>query len=338
MNIVWHDVKQMEIEGKGWGKTSRPFDRFPLTAKNKITAHLWDLSRSPTGMMVRFETNATEIHAHWSMRDEKLHSCEFPSCAYSGLDLYSKHNVQWMWCGSGNFIEKRTMKQCLLKDIPKKKREFILYLRLRNPLKKMFIGVPEGSSFKPLQSRKEKPITIYGSSIVHGAYATRSGMIYPAILGRRLNTPIVNLGFAGSAIMEPEVAELISQIESQVYVLDPLPNMNVELIQNNALNFLRILCTKRPDTPIVLVEDGCPYSKSWINPKIAKNLSRKYKCIHDIIVKVQKQFRNEIYYIKHEKLFGNNWHELSTDSIHPNDIGHLQLADAIVPVIRKLIS
>jgi hypothetical protein len=50
-------------------------------------------------------------------------------------------------------------------------------------------------------------------------------MSYPAMLGRRLNLPVLNLGFDGNGKAEPEVAELLGTLSPAIYVIDCLPNL-----------------------------------------------------------------------------------------------------------------
>ena len=49
---------------------------------------------------------------------------------------------------------------------------------------------------RPLPS--PHPVVFYGTSITQGGCASRPGMSYQAILGRRLNLDHVNLGFSGN--------------------------------------------------------------------------------------------------------------------------------------------
>ncbi|MEZ6091654.1 MAG: SGNH/GDSL hydrolase family protein [Pirellulaceae bacterium] len=76
-------------------------------------------------------------------------------------------------------------------------REYALYLPLYNGVDTMRIGVAEGSRFETMSPR-DKPIVFYGTSITHGACASRPGMVHTAILGRRFDMPVVNLGFSGN--------------------------------------------------------------------------------------------------------------------------------------------
>jgi hypothetical protein len=91
-----------------------------------------------------------------------------------------------------------------------------LYLPLYNSPESLEIGVEAGATVEPLPKRQEKPIVVYGTSIMHGASAARCGMAFPAQLGRRLGTPVINLGFAGNGRMHPEVVDLLAEFDPSV--------------------------------------------------------------------------------------------------------------------------
>ncbi len=44
-----------------------------------------------------------------------------------------------------------------------------------------------------------------------GGCASRPGTCHPALLGRMLDYPVINLGFSGNGKMEGEVAELLAE-------------------------------------------------------------------------------------------------------------------------------
>ena len=50
--------------------------------------------------------------------------------------------------------------------------------------------------------------------------------------GRRLDLPVVNLGFSGNGKAEPEVARLLADLDPAIYVLDPLPNLTPAFLAN----------------------------------------------------------------------------------------------------------
>lgn len=47
--IVWRDVREWGVEGRGWSDTERYFDRLPATAKGVVPDAVWDLSRHSAG-------------------------------------------------------------------------------------------------------------------------------------------------------------------------------------------------------------------------------------------------------------------------------------------------
>ncbi len=333
--MKWFNIQKWGVEGKGWKDTERYYDRLPKRAKKVVPEAVWNLSRSATGMAVLFETDAPAIHARWQLRSEQINEINFPAAGFSGLDLYTWVGKKWRWVAAGHLVRTPKHQQPIIEGMIPAKRKYLMYLPLRNPVIKIEIGVPAGSSFKPIPPRREKPIVYYGTSIVHGAFASHAGMVHSSILGRWLNKPVINLGFSGNGKMEKELAELISELDAQVYVLDCLPNMSVEQVNERVENFVRILRAKHAKTPIVLVEDR-PHTNSWIRPALMADHMRRWKAHARIFKKLKKSGIRDIYYIKGKSLFGDD-NEGSPDSSHPTDLGFMRQAEMIYPVLKKLI-
>ena len=70
--ILWYDIRQLGVEGKGWTETKAFYDRLPAKAEGVVRAPVWNLSRHSTGMCVRFVTDATEIHGRWTLTSSRL--------------------------------------------------------------------------------------------------------------------------------------------------------------------------------------------------------------------------------------------------------------------------
>src|SRR5690606_27087234 len=92
-------------------------------------------------------------------------------------------------------------------------REYLLYLPLYNGINYLNLGVPEGNKLIPAPAQKNRQIVFYGTSITQGACASRPGMAATAILGRKLNREVINLGFSGSGRMEPALADLLADLD-----------------------------------------------------------------------------------------------------------------------------
>ena len=80
-------------------------------------------------------------------------------------------------------------------------------------------------------------------------------MCYSSILGRWLDNPVINLGFSGNGIMEPEVIDLLCELDPVLYVLDNMPNMKEQDINKREESAIRKLKTAHPETPIVLIDN-----------------------------------------------------------------------------------
>jgi hypothetical protein len=94
--IHWYDIRPLGVEGQGWADTKAPFDRLPAKAEKTARPPVWGLSRHSTGLCVRFVTDATTIHARWTVTNKNLAMPHMPATGVSGLDLYVKSaNGKW---------------------------------------------------------------------------------------------------------------------------------------------------------------------------------------------------------------------------------------------------
>ena len=91
-----------------------------------------------------------------------------------------------------------------------------------------------------------KPIVFYGTSILQGASASRPGMVHSAMLQRRFDWPVINLGFSGNGRMEPEMADLLAELDPSVCVVDCLPNMVADEIRAHVEPLVKKLAPRIP--------------------------------------------------------------------------------------------
>ena len=331
----WYDVRDFGIEGKGWTDTECYFDRLPARAKEILSENLWDLSRSATGMSVRFVTDAPSIHARWTLRSAQLNEPNFPRAGFSGLDLHIQDEGKWKWAGTTMNVDSENAEDTFVDEIPAVPHTCHVNLPLRNPVGALYIGVPKGYSFTPIAPRKEAPIIYYGTSIVHGAFASRPGMVQAAILARLLDRPMLNLGFSGAAKMEIEIATLLAEQTPSLFIIDPLPNMGADLVVERAEAFLRMLLDVHPTVPMVTVEDRTN-TNAWIRPQLMADHKAKRMEWRKILQVLRDEGRN-IFSLQADGLFGDD-HEASPDSSHPTDLGFMRMAEKMLPVIQQALS
>jgi lysophospholipase L1-like esterase len=333
--LAWYDVSRWGVEGKGWNDTKRFYDRFPAKADGVVPQGVWGLSRHSAGMVARFESDAASIWARYKLLSPGLAMPHMPATGVSGVDLYAKtDDGQWRWLGITR-PGSQTVKQALADGIMPGRRQFMAYLPLYNGIESLEIGVPRKAQFAPLPPRKEKPIVMYGTSILHGGCASRPGMAFPAILGRRLDRPVVNLGFSGSGRMDPPVVDLLAEIDAAAYVIDCLPNMDAKAVAERTEPLVRTIRKTRPETPIVLVEDRT-FDNAVFLPAKQKHHAESRAALKAAYDKLVAAGVKGLVYVEGENLMGSDG-EATVDSSHPTDVGMIRYADALEPVLRKLL-
>jgi hypothetical protein len=337
----WFDLKLLDVEGQSWRDTKAPFDRLPAKAEKKVRDAVWGLSRHSAGLCARFVTNATTIKSRWTLTAANLAMPHMPATGVSGLDLYVKSDKGvWRWLAVGQ-PKAQTNEVVLASNIPAGTREFLLYLPLYNGVSSVEIGLPPDATLSKAEPYKDengsprKPIVFYGTSITQGGCASRPGMVHTAMLQRRLNAPVVNMGFSGNGRMEMEVVELLAEIDASVYVIDCLPNIDAAQVAERTEPLVRKLREVRPQTPILLVEDRS-YSDSFlITSKRDRNESSRH-ALHVAFERLRGDGVEGLFYLEGEKLLGED-NEGTVDSSHPTDLGFARQADAFEKALRSIL-
>jgi len=335
--LEWTDASKLTVEGKGWDDTAAFYDRLPARAQKMVRPPVWRLSRDSAGICVRFVTDAPEVHVHWRLLKTQLALSHMPATGVSGVDLYLKTENGWRWAGAPR-PNSQDMKSRLVSGLPKRRRSWRLYLPLYNGVKTVEIGVPKGHTVSPIRfggTGRRKPIVFYGTSITQGACASRTGMCHPAILGRRLDRPVINLGFSGNGKMEPALATLLGELEPALYVLDCLPNMDGKMVAARVPPFVRSLRKARPRIPILLVED-----RSYQNGHVSVGLTRRNdanrKALRGAFESLRASGLKRLHYLNGADLLGDDG-EGTVDGSHPTDLGFMRQAAVMEPVIRRLL-
>ena len=338
--LNWHDASKTGVEGKGWQDTERFFDRLPKRAKDRVRPEVWNLSRHSAGMIFRFRTDATTIHARYSLWSSRLDMNHMPATGVSGLDLYAHDDQeQESWLAVTQPTQQK-VDVVIARDIDPlaagTMRSFALYLPLYNGVDTLEIGVPASAKFEAITPRQRKPIVFYGTSIMHGACASRPGMSITGILGRRLGRPTINLGFSGNGRMESEVGQFLAELDAAAFVVDCLPNMNAQQVAERTEPLVKLLKQTRPQTPILLVED-----RTFTNARFSKSRREHHAAsraaLQQAFNSLVAQGVKDVAYLSGNDLLGTDG-EAATDGSHPNDLGMIRYADAYERVLRPLLT
>lgn len=332
------------MEGQGWPDEVKYFyDRLPTKAEHSVSEGIWKLASHTAGLQLRFRTNAAEIIIRYVVGND-LQMPHMPATGVSGLDLYSKNiDGKWQWAAGrfsfGDTISYR-FSNLVTNDRHVNDREYTLYLPLYNSVKWMEIEVPKPSIFTPLPPRIDRPIVVYGTSIAQGACATRPGLAWPSILSRKLDLPLVNLGFSGSGRLDRPLLDLMTELDAKLYVLDCLPNLVSPYFSGSEL-YKRVVSAidqlkeKKPGTPILLTEhDG--YSDEAMNAPRKKEYSDANAILKTVFDSLVTAGVKNIHLLTKAEI--NQDIESMVDGVHPNDIGMMNYATAYEKKIRAIFN
>ena len=334
--LRWYDAKDIGVEGKAWSDTESFFDRLPARAKGVVRDPVWSLSKHSAGICIRFVSDTDAVHVRWTLTSDRLAMPHMPATGVSGVDLYVRTTTGWKWLAEGQPTKKQNSMK-VVDGYPAAKREYLLYLPLYNGVESLELGLPSTAKLwqKTIDGDRSKPIVFWGTSITHGACASRTGMPHVAILGRRFDRPVINLGFSGNGRMEPEVARLIGEIDAAVFVVDCLPNLTGDLVAKRARPVVDILRAARPQTPILLVEDRTYADADYVTAQRERNVKSRAALRSAYEQMIADGIQN-VSYLSGNRLLGTD-REDTVDSSHPTDLGFYRQANAIEAALRPIL-
>ena len=321
-----------------------PYDRLPISYKEKVREPVWDLSKASAGITVRFHSNSTSINLKWTV----LNDFDMPHMAATGIkgiDLYTKYNNKWRYVTTaGALVGLKTYQNKsipadnineyeLIKNMTPEFREYKLFLPLYDGVTKLEVGIDSTASIEKASPSAVKPIVFYGTSITQGGCASRPGMAHTNIISRKLDVDCINYGFSGNGRMETPIVELISEIDARFYVIECLQNMDSEQVSERVKPLVDIIRTKHPHTPIVLVENMM-YTTAFLDHTEETRLIQENAALKNEYDKIIKSGTPNIFYIKDNKDFLVD-NEGTVDGVHLTDLGFLRYADYLMENFKK---
>ena len=332
---VYHDASAFPLLGKISEATETRYERLPAKLKGTSRDPVWELGKNTAGLAIRFCSNSQRISVKW----ETLHNGVMNHMAQTGskgLDLYCLENGTWTYVNTARPTGKKS-EATLISNMVKKERELMLYLPLYDGIVSLEIGIDSlayiGLPKVDLPSRS-KPVVVYGTSITQGGCASRTGMAHTNILSRRLNREIINLGFSGNGLLDEEIAELMAECDASLYIIE-YGNCTAEQITGRTEKFYRILRNKRPDTPVIFLENP-EFTHIQFDLATKERISERNKALQAVFNDLKAKKEKNIWLIHTAGHIGTD-SEATVDGVHLTDLGFLRHADFMYPKIKKII-
>lgn len=336
-NIRWIEFPDpaFKVNGLAWFSENTPdLFRLPKRIKSELRPSLWDLAKMPSGGRIRFRSACTSLYIRLEYPDltrmRNMHNY-----GQSGLDLY----IDGHYVRTASPNKETTVEYKYFDGIGKRMRNLTIYLPIYKGVKVKAIGVnPEAEIVPPLPYILDKPVVYYGTSITQGGCASRSGMSYQAILGRKLNIDFVNLGFSGNGKGDPEVARAMTEIDAECYVLDfGLNNGTAEAVAEVYAPFIEILRQSKPDIPIISISPTYYTREFYFYTDLPTNSEMREVIQGEIARRIRNGDKN-IYFVDGYDLLGPDLADGLVDAGHPNDLGFQAIADRLMSTLIRVLN
>ena len=333
----WHDAADLTVIGKPI-PTAKPFARID-TAVYKFNDKIIDrYANYSTGLAVLFETDSRSIKAKWTTGSANS-GANMAAIGQKGLDLYIMRDGKWVFAGTGSpKMGKAPFNQhegTIVADMAEGAKQCLLYLPLFDRVDALEIGLDEGASLKPIDNPFRYNIIVHGSSITHGASASRPGMTYPARLGRSNGWYTCNLGFSGMCKLQKEYARYLADIKDvDAFIFDTFSNPLADVIYANFNEFVDIVRAAHPGVPMIFLQTERREVRNF-SLKREETEAAKQKAAAEVVTARMKTDKH-IYFIDSEGFLGDE-HIATADGTHPTDLGFTYMLEAISPKIKKIL-
>ena len=344
--IKWFDPadKPFEVSGLNWFAQDKLYQRFPKELDLPLREPVENLSLCSAGGQVRFRTDSKRIQLKVNLLRPRGRMDHMPSSGEGGLDLYIGEPGSERYLKTARAEAGLQEFECEILVAPTSKmRSYTLNLPLYNGLLSLLVGLDAEAELLEPVSRSDQPLVFYGTSIMQGGCASRPGMCYSTIVGRKLGREVLNYGFSGNGRGEPEVATYLSRVKNPgLYFIDHQANVSPDDMRKTLPEFIAILRNAHPEVPIVIkskVRYAIEYfydvegfeNEAWLKRRESRDFMKQY------VAEQTAAGDANIYFMEGEDIQGDDYYECSVDGVHPTDMGFYRMAEAAAAFLKDVL-
>jgi hypothetical protein len=335
--LHWSSVaaSKADVAGLPWFQENHgEFWRLPAGAQSTVPKEVWNLALDPTGGRIRFRTDSSTValRLEWPHPPAMRNMHAF---GQSGVDLYVGNAYWGTAVPDKDAAPGKIYTHTYFRGQQRITREITIYLSLYSPMKVLEIGLDKDAVVEaPSTFAVTAPVVFYGTSITQGGCASRPGMSYQAILGRRLNLNHINLGFSGNGKGEAVIARTIADIDAAAFVLDfAQNNSDVDSLAQVYDPFIGVLRDRHPETPIVSITPIYAASEATGS----KRNEQMRALIRKVVSRRIAAGDAHLQLVEGTDLLGPSRADGLVDGTHPNDLGFQWMADGLADRLRKVL-
>lgn len=330
-NLKFINASTLSIIGKAQDSPN-DFHRIDVAKYGDLPDRVKYLATNSAGLALPFKTNSKQITIKWCV-DKAGTMPYLTPVNNNGFDLYIKVNEKWQFAGSVSTTT-TCNEQAIVTNMVEGEKDCLLFFPTYKEVKSLEIGIDKSANLNAQKNPFEKRIVVYGSSIVQGASASRPGMSYTNKLSRMTGYHFINLGFSGSAKMEPEVGEMLKDISADAFILDCVPNSNPTQVKERTNQLVKKIRKNHPDIPIIIMQ-SLIREHGYFNKVIEKHVRDQNINVLNEVIRLIEDGDDKVHFLTSENWLGHDY-EGTIDGTHPNDLGLDRMLNVIAPQMVKI--
>ncbi len=339
------DARELRIINKGFADTQGPYTRLPLALKDSVRPELWRLGLNSAGIAVRFATNSSRIGVRYKLMFDN-HMPHMADTGIKGTDIYVfEGDSAWRHANTNrpivNNTDDKICESVYLNNLDTTRlTEYMLYFPLYDGVERLEVKIDStaaiGHGDKDLISPTGR-IVAYGTSIMQGGCASRTGMASTNIISRALNREVINLGHSGQGKMDACMARAMATIpDVAAFIIDPVPNCTEMMCDTLTYGFIDIIRKARPEVPIVMVE-GPIYPYARYDSYFGRYLPAKNAAFRRNYERLKADGADGLHYVDAINLDGPE-DDGTVDGIHLTDLGFKHYSAKLIPILKRILN
>lgn len=340
--------------------------RLPAWCRPQIPQVMDWVVRMPSGVRLRFATDATEIHVH-ALATNNLTPPDDKRPVVFDLRIEGKTMSQSNLSGNTILLNRTDPTDIQLKrgepgvwsftGLSQGKKQCELWLPHNAVVELRHLELNDGASIEVADPDSKVKWLHYGSSISHCIEAEQPTLTWPAAAAAELNLNLQSLGFGGQCHLDPFIARVIAQSDADLISLKVGINViNMDSMRERVFTpllhgFLDTIRESKPETPIILISPiFCPSAEDNPGPTLPNEAGKfltferpkRLNAGSLTLTRVREIFAEEVTRRSDTNLFYLNGLELFSeadasdlpDELHPNPEGYLRMASRFSRALR----
>lgn len=329
----WTEASSLTLIGKLFPDTPNPYHRIDTVRFKGFTPKENAQVRMSSGIAVCFVTDSPYIYVKTDYANP-ANGANITGNSSRGYDLYIKKNGEWLWAGcSGPAWDRLDREVRIVVNMEEVEHECLMYLPTFSEEKSILIGTAPGSTIRAMDPPFRHRVGLFGSSYMHGASTSRSGMAVPAQFTRMTGIQILSIACSGNSRLQPYYADALREADVDAYIFDSFSNPEADMIKERLFPYIEKIREKKPDTPIIFISSIWRERNNFDTKSYESEMAKMHMA--DSLMQIAcKKYKN-VYFVKSDASTPGHNHQV--DGVHPDDYGYELWAKSIRKPIVKIL-